>query len=404
MRLSAASGRGLLGAGGFALRILLSVALLLPLSFVAVLVWGHTSGEGDSVDLERNGTEYFRALLPLEITLLDAQAAAVAGQPVPREGLDRAVQAVAAVDARVGDDLRSSQRWGEVRAKIEALPTVRAERPDDVFTAYAETTDVLLALFDKVRNSSKVILDPETDTYFLHDGVTQELPSAIAAAGELADLTVLAGKSEKQRSALLADLLTRRVALEGSTGDLVDDIRFSVDSTESPTLGGNLLGRLDRFRRVVDAILPATPSLTDSPTAVVDPALMAKNRSEAQAAAADLSQAMLRELDLLLAERQSTLRTELLVGVGSVLAIVVLVIGLIAVDLLSRRRAATPRPPAPTAGAHVRPGPLARPGAGADARLVPPAQPPPVAVPGPPTAGRAGDAETDPWERYVATR
>jgi hypothetical protein len=398
MTLSAANRRGLLGAGGLALRSLLSAALLVPLVFLAVLVWGHTAGEGESADLERQGTEYFRALVPLEIALLDAQAGAVAGKPVPRENLDRAVQAVAEVDARVGDDLRSRQRWGEVRAKIEALPNGRSTSVDAVFAAYTETTDVLLALFDKVRTSSKVILDPEIETYFLHDGVTQELPSAIAAAGELSDLTVvLAGKNAAQRAALMPDVLTRRVALEGGTGDLVDDIRFAVDSTQSPTLGGNLLGRLDRFRRVVDSMLPATAALSD-PSSAVDAPLMTKNRTEAQAAAADLSQAMLRELDLLLADRQSTLRTEFLIGVGSVLAIAALAVGAIVVDVLSRRRAAPARPAAEGAGAHIRPGPFARP--------APAAQPPPVPVPvpGPPPAGGSGDAEPDPWERYVATR
>jgi hypothetical protein len=201
----------------------------------------------------------------------------------------------------------------------------------------------------------------------------------------------------------MTDLLSRRIGLEGSTGDLVDDVRFAVDSTQSPTMGGNLLGRLDRLRRVVDSILPATSSLTET-SFVVDAPLMAKNRTEAQAAAADLAQAMLRELDLLLADRQSTLRTEFLVGVGSVLAMVVLVVGGIALDVLSRRRAAPPKPPVASAGAHVRPGPLARPGTGADARLVPPAQPPPVPVPARTPMGGSGDAEADPWERYGATR
>lgn len=404
MTLSAANRRGLLGTGGFAVRSLLSVALLVPLFFLSVLLWEHTSGEGSTADLQRKGTEYFRALIPLEIALLDAQAAAVAGQPVPVDNLDRAVSAVAAVDARLGDDLSSSQRWGELRAKVEALPNGRAPGGDAVFTAYTETTDVLFALFDKVRTSSKAILDPETDTYFLHDGVTQELPSAIAAAGELADLTVvMAGKSATQRSALVPDLLARRVALEGATGDLVDDIQFSVDSTESATLGGNLLGRLDRLRRVVDSILPATAALSNS-SATADPALMAKNRTEAQAAAADLSQAMLGELDLLIEQRQSTLRAEFLVAVGSVLAIVVLMVGGVTLDVLARRRAAPPKPPAEGAGTHSPPGTLARPGAGADARLAPLAQPPPVTVPVHPPVGGSADAEPDPWERYVANR
>jgi len=383
---SAAGRRGQLSARGLLLRSLLSVALLVPISILGVLTWEHTTGEGGFVDLERDGAEYFRVLVPLEIALVDAQAAAVAGRPVPRENLDRTVRAVAAVDARVGDGLHSHQRWGEVRAKIEALPDSRAQGAEAVFASYAETTDMLLALFDKVRTTSNLILDPETDTDFLQDGVTQELPGTIAAAGELADLTVvIAGKTGPQRATVFADLLTRRVALQGGMGDLVDDIQAAVDSTRSPTLGGNLLGRLDRLRRVVDAILPATASLSE-PASTVDAALMTRNRAEAQTAAADLSQAMLRELDALLGQRQSKLRGQVLLGIGSVLAIVVLMAAGVVADVLSRRRAARGGPPAGGAGAQPRPG--------VHARQEPPDQPPAADT----------DAGADTWERYVASR
>ena len=170
------------GTAGRALRTVLSVAVLLPTLVLFGLVYGSTSEQKDFADLEHQGIEYLSSLLPVEIALIDAQAAAVAGQQVPRENLNRAVDTATTTNARLGASLRTDERWAEVRAKIEALPDLRSTGAQDVYNAYAEVTDLLLALIEKVRTSSNLVRDPDADTFYLQDAAAQELPEAIAAA------------------------------------------------------------------------------------------------------------------------------------------------------------------------------------------------------------------------------
>jgi len=326
------------GTAGRTLRMVLSIVVLLPTLSLFGLVYTSTSDQQDFASLERQGIEYLGSLLPVEIALVDAQAAAVGGQQAPRENLNRAVETATTTNARLGKGLRTEERWAEVRAKIEALPDLRAAGAEDVFSAYTEVTDLLLALVDKVRTSSNLVRDPDADTFYLQDAGAQELPEAIAAAGQLADLAVIvSAKPAAEQQASAGDLLSLRSSLASNATDLADGVRLAVDATGSRTLGANLLSRLDRFRKVIDSLIPST-SLLQGRTVAVDLAAVARTRAEAQTAAAELSQAMLREIDLLVDSRASGLaRRVLLAAVLAAVALLLVGAGL-ALDLVTRRR------------------------------------------------------------------
>jgi hypothetical protein len=395
--------------------MVLSIVVLLPALSLFGLVYTSTSDQQDFADQEHQGIEYLSSLLPVEIALVDAQAAAVAGQQAPRENLNRAVETATTTNAKLGAGLRTEERWAEVRAKIEALPDLRAAGAQDVFNAYTEVTDLLLALVEKVRTSSNLVRDPDADTFYLQDAGAQELPEAIAAAGQLADLAVIvAAKPAAEQQASAGDLLSLRSSLASNASDLADGVRLAVDATGSRTLGANLLSRLDRFRKVIDSLIPST-SLLQGRTVAVDLGAVARTRAEAQTAAAELSQAMLREIDVLVDGRAAGLdRRVLLAAVLAVVAVLLVGIGL-ALDLVVRRR------PRAAGGSVARSGqskethvsgpsvpdvqPLGRhawpPSAG---------QPHPGAPPVPVGAGAPGPA-ADPdlaqlaqWERYGASR
>jgi hypothetical protein len=318
--------------------MVLAVVILLPTLTLFGLVYASTSDDKDFAGLERQGIEYLSSLLPVQIALIDAQAAAVSGQQVPRENLNRAVETATTTNADLGGILRTEERWAEVRAKIEALPDLRSTGAQDVYNAYTEVTDLLLALIEKVRTSSNLVRDPDADTFYLQDAAAQELPEAIAAAGQLADLAVIAsGKPAAEQAASTADLLSMRSALASNATDLADGVRLAVDATGSRTLGANLLSRLDRFRKVIDALIPST-SLLQGRTAAVDLAQIARTRAEAQTAAAELSQAMLREIDLLVDARVSDLNGRLLLAAGTAVLAVLLVGAGVALELIARRR------------------------------------------------------------------
>jgi hypothetical protein len=403
------------GTAGRALGIALSIAILLPTLVLFGLVYSSTSEQKDFADLEHQGIEYLSALLPVEIALIDAQAAAVAGQQVPRENLNRAVESATTTNAKLGTSLRTDERWAEVRAKIEALPDLRSTGAQDVYNAYTEVTDLLLALIEKVRTSSNLVRDPDADTFYLQDAAAQELPEAIAAAGQLADLAVIvSGKPAAEQAASTADLLSQRSTLASNASDLADGVRLAVDATGSRTLGANLLSRLDRFRKVIDALIPST-SLLQGRTVAVDLQQVARTRAEAQTAAAELSQAMLREIDLLVDARVSDLDTRLLLAAGTAVLAVLLVGAGLALELLGRRRprAGAGSPPvAPVDVTRVSAGPPPEPASGGR-HAWPPGmnQPQPGGGPVPAGVSAGVPAGSDPalaqlaqWEQFGASR
>jgi hypothetical protein len=402
------------GTAGRTLRTVLSIVVLLPTLTLFGLVYTSTSDQQDFADLEHQGIEYLGSLLPVEIALIDAQAAAVSGQQAPRENLNRAVETATTTNGKLGASLRTEERWAEVRAKIEALPELRSAAGKDVFNAYTEVTDLLLALIEKVRTSSNLVRDPDADTFYLQDAGAQELPEAIAAAGQLADLAVIvAARPAAEQQASAGDLLSLRSSLASNATDLADGVRLAVDATGSRTLGANLLSRLDRFRKVIDSLIPST-SLLQGRTVAVDLAQVARTRAEAQTAAAELSQAMLREIDLLVDSRLSGLNRRLLLAALTAVVAVLLVGAGLALDLVVRRRpraAGGSAPVQPFEGTHVGVPPV--PDVQPPGRHAwPPSfgQPPFGAPPVPVGAGAPGPA-TDPdlaqltqWEQFGASR
>ncbi|MFI5926094.1 hypothetical protein ACIA3K_08890 [Micromonospora sp. NPDC051543] len=329
---------------GRSLPLLLLVALLAPVGTLFASTWRHTGDDRSLADRERLGVEYLRALAPVTETLVEAQTTAVAGRPVPGEPLTRAVEQAAAVDARIGGELRTQERWAGLRAKLEALRDRSPADPEAAYTAYGEVTDLLLALHRKVRESSGLGRDPGADSFFLQDSAGQELPEAVVGAGRLADLGVLAARrpaAERPRS--LMEMTGLRVAALAPATDVVDNLRSAVDNSESTDLGANVLTPLDAYQRSVEAMaLYSTPSASGT----VDQGQLAATALNSRNAARQLQPVILGELDTLLTERIDGLARDrwLAAGAAGVAALVLiwLAVLLIATDRRTRRRATAP--------------------------------------------------------------
>ncbi|MER7417852.1 hypothetical protein ABT346_13885 [Micromonospora peucetia] len=287
---------------GRVLPLLLLVALLAPMTLLFVQTWRLTTDDRDLASRERLGVEYLRALAPVTDALVNAQSAAVAARPASGEALTRAVEAAASVDARIGAELRSQERWAGLRARIEALGTRSPTDPEDAFGAYGEATDLLLALHRKVRETSGLVRDPRSDSFFLQDGAGRNLPEAVVATGRLVDLALLAERRpDADRNRTTGELAALRMAALTPAGDLVTDLRAAVDNSESADLGPSVLTPLDTYQRAVEAL--AAHSAPGDRNAVVNQAQLVGARLNAQSAAGQLQPVILGELDALLAER-----------------------------------------------------------------------------------------------------
>ncbi|MGC4877101.1 hypothetical protein ACLQ26_12695 [Micromonospora sp. DT43] len=329
---------------GRSLPLLLIVALLAPVGLLFASTWRQTGDDRSLADSERLGVQYLRALAPVTEALVEAQSAAVAGRPVPGEPLTRAVEQAAAVDARIGGQLRSQERWAGLRAKVEALRGRSPADPEAAYTAYGEVTDLLLALHGKVRESSGLGRDPGADSFFLQDSAGQKLPEAVVAAGRLADLGALVTRRPAaERTRGLMELTGLRVTALAPAGDVVDNLRSAVDSSESTDLGANVLTPLDSYQRSVEALaLYSTPSAAGT----IDQGQLTAAALNSRNAARQLQPVILGELDTLLTERVDGLARDRWLAVGAGVAAALLLAWLagmlIAVGRRARRRAATP--------------------------------------------------------------
>ena len=159
----------------------LTVLLLVPLGVLFAAAWDTTTDDRARTIREQQGVQYLARLAPLVTTLADAQSAALAGVRTPPAGLAGTVAAVSEIDGRLGATLRTTQRWADLRDRIDKLAGVTGTSLD-VYRAHVEVGDLLLALFAAVRDNSRLVSDPDNDIAFLQQAVAVDLPETVAQA------------------------------------------------------------------------------------------------------------------------------------------------------------------------------------------------------------------------------
>ncbi|MFB9239826.1 hypothetical protein ACFFWC_30605 [Plantactinospora siamensis] len=343
-------------APGITLPLVLAIALLLPVAVLFTQVWRDVDGDRTTAARERDGVAYLQALWPLTSALADAQSAVVTGRQVARESLDRAVGQANSADDRWGEALRTRDRWATIRTKIDALPQRPGGSVPETVSAYQEVTDLLLALYGKVQDSSGMARDPEEDSAMLQDVSARDLPAALISAGRLADAVQLAAaRPAAEQLSAVTELTAAGLATFQPANDAVTDLQAAIDSTENTNLGGNLLSRLDAYQRAMGGLAGATtlPGLPGAAAtgqtrgarvALPDAAKVATARETAQRAAADLGTIVLAELDSLIRDRADHTGGRRWLALGAAALAVLLVAAVVtAAVLAARRRAARER-------------------------------------------------------------
>jgi hypothetical protein len=308
-------------------RIVAVLLLLVPVGLLFVTSRQQAIDEQNRAAKELLGVDYLRALQPLTVALLAAQSEAVAGRSVNTAAMTQAFASMDAADAREGDTLGLRDRWQGLRAKIQGLPP--QGQPRAMYTAYAETADLMVALYGRVRQASGLAADPWADAVSLQRVVAVDLPAVNVAFGRYADLTQ-AGVGNDLPASALAEVLAQREAVGEPGRDLVDSLQAAVDSTTSVSLSGDILAEVDGMRRSLDALTNA-PVPTGTYLAATDASAANTLRANAAAASAALSGKVLDALAGLLGERHDAagrdlLRANLTLGAAAVLAVLLLVL------------------------------------------------------------------------------
>ncbi len=331
-----------------ALAAVVVVALLIPTGVLFDQLRQRTADELEQARGERRAVEYLTRLMPLLSAATEAQSAALQGLGSTSPALERAVAGVADVDQRSGAALGTRERWSGLRRTLDGLTAASAGGPVNALQAHVESTDLLLALFDAVRDNSALVRDPDSDISHLQQAVAADLPQAVVLATRAADLSLLLPNTSGDiRTQLGAGLAAAAAGSESAVNQLTDNLQQAVDDTASLTLSSSLLGALDRFRRGIEALVQVTRA-----PAGPDQGRLAAARRDLQQGLTALSGTILTEADALLKTRADALekdrRTQWAVAGGAAL---LALLGLL-ILLVRRRRTRAParRDLAPGAG------------------------------------------------------
>ncbi len=320
-----------------ALAVILTVLVLVPSAVLFGRVWQENSRQTTQTDLEKKGIEYIAALTPLISALTESQTSAIQGVTAPPDSLNAAVAKVAAADAKLGDDLKTKERWADLTTKIAKLPKASGG-PLAVLQAHIEVSDLALALYGAVRRNSQLSRDPASDMNNLQQAVAIDMPKTVtlvSRAGDFANIAQTA--TAATRGTIAVQFGAELAAAQDAVNALTDDLQAAVDDTTSPTLSGSLVTTLDSFRRGFESM---TRGANQGSTPNV--ATMSTAETALQSALGQLATVTLREMAKLLDDRSDSLAYKRAEAVAMGLLAVLLVLAALILPALGRRRDAQP--------------------------------------------------------------
>ncbi|MBB4696321.1 hypothetical protein BKA14_006469 [Actinoplanes abujensis] len=276
--------------------------VLVPTAVLFGRVWTDNADKRDQIQLEQKGVEYITTLTPLISALAESQSTSIAGVAEPPETLAAAVTGVSEADARLGDDLRTKERWADLKDKISKLPSATSRI--DKLNAHIEVTDLTLALYAAVQRNSKLALDPEADISSLQQAVATYMPRVTVEVNRTGDYAnLLQTLPAANRPQIQAQFAYEVIAVQESVKRLTEALQSAVDNTTSATLSSSLVNALDSFRRGIEQLIRGADPTGGQPSS----GTTSTAQTTLQGALSNLAGVTLREMDRLLDDRLDSL-------------------------------------------------------------------------------------------------
>jgi methyl-accepting chemotaxis protein len=176
--------------------VLIGLALVLPLVWVAKSYVGVQSTSTAFATKESVGLVYLRPATQLLANVISTRTVAVqvAAHRAAAAQLDasraQVASAIAGVDAvqGAGATLGLTHQWSALKQNLQSALSARVSTPAAAFSRYNGLTSAIESLIAQDGNNSNMILDPDSDSYYLMDAVLNRLPALIDTAGQAGDL------------------------------------------------------------------------------------------------------------------------------------------------------------------------------------------------------------------------
>ncbi|HEY1486419.1 MAG TPA: hypothetical protein VGF84_09960 [Micromonosporaceae bacterium] len=327
------------------IRALLAIAILVPVSILFVQGWRSASATVATTKTELDGIAFMRSLQPVLTALTQDESIAVSREQVDPATINADMQAATTSDKQYGDELETHTRWADFVKAVNNLQKLGKLPPIDEYNAYAAVTNLLLDVYERIRDRSGLVRDAEPDVFYLEDAAARALPTAVVDADRFGD-SIIVEFPPSVPSAIQSALLnvsTYRALLDRDSDNVGDDVSDAVDATASQTMSQPLLANVDQFRRSIESLeptllTPVTPSSLNDESS----ALQAKAAEESTATA--LSGALFDQISTLVIARGNKAKSTERLEVGSLVLAILLVAALIYIDI---RRTSGRRPSRP---------------------------------------------------------
>jgi methyl-accepting chemotaxis protein len=310
--------------------LVIGVVLVAPLAFVVKSYLDVQSRDVSFAVKERVGVVYLRPATELLAQVVSArtlatQVAAHQADPSLLAAARSQIQAaIAGVDAQhsAGSTLALTGQWNSLKSQIELLTAAAPTTPEKSFSDYNGVTQGIEALIAADGNNSNMILDPDSDSYYIMDAVLNRVPVLIDSAGQAGDMQtvmVSGGNVTLAKRLQLEDIRASiQTTLANSDPDYASAFQNTKDASVKPKLSGPVAA-LDGAMKV------ATDRLGSAVTGSLDSVDSDNAAANARAQALALDAASLPVINRLLGTRiggfnSSSTQVEVIALVGVALA------------------------------------------------------------------------------------
>ena len=283
-------------------RALLALVILAPISVLFIQTWHSASAVVTTTRLETEGIAFLRALQPVLTTLTQEESLAVSQETVDYATMAANIQAATVADRRYGDDLQTHSRWSGFVSATNNLQRLGKVTPIAAFNAYSAVSDLLLDVYERIRDRSGLVRDQEPDVFYLEDAAARALPAGVVTAGQYGDSIVAEFGPVSGAQQALLNVSTYRALLSQDADFVTDDVTDAVDATASQTISGALLHDLEVFSGSMEALAPTiTTPVTRASLNNESSSMQAK--ASVENAATTLSSSLFDEIESLVAAR-----------------------------------------------------------------------------------------------------
>jgi methyl-accepting chemotaxis protein len=299
--------------------LLVGLVLALPLGIVTTAYVRIENSQLAFSEREAIGVDHLAPVSGLLTALILARHQIAVKATADTAGIDTAVQAATAADARDGAELGVSDGWADARQAVTAA--VATTTPATAVPAYNTAVDKALALVSAIADKSNLTLDPDIDSFYVMDVSVFDLPMLLDTPMRAVDLALLESPSGNFATTAM---LARMAAMAGKIEEAVTGVGADLQKAFAGTANPGLLALKAETSKVIDLHQAGQKYVTDATNAGTPLVMRPQSLSDVAGLTSDLTAKLIPILAQLIATRIAGFRRTLyLAAAGTLTAVLV---------------------------------------------------------------------------------